>query len=205
MDFCSGDGVEDEVFFWEPGDGEGAVGDESGTVHWYSDLVVVFEEADGVAFGCAPCTDCGADGSAAGYEHVVFVHISCKNYPKLYNKNGVSRGRMPFGICRGPSLLGLVFFLAKKDASSFRDPGWLCQFVVDVSGTRIGESVSFMDDVLIIKQGKRFLGVPLKHVKRNGSSLVVKGLSDFSKAFELGELWRTTRQGHESDGKDRSE
>jgi hypothetical protein len=128
-----------------------------------------------------------------------------KNYPKLYNKNGVSRGRMPLGFCRGPSILSLVFFLAKKDASSLRDPELLCQFVVDIAGKRIGESVSFMGDVLIIKQGKRFLGVPLKHVKRVGTSLVVKGLSDFSKAYELGEQWqRTTRLGYEAHGKDRS-
>jgi len=96
---------------------------------------------------------------------------------------------MPFGICRGPSVFSLLF-LAKKDASLLsHDPGLLCQFVVDTTGARIGESVSFMGDVLIVKQGSRFLGVPLKHVKRNGSSLVVKGLSDYSKAYALGEQW----------------
>lgn len=113
---------------------------------------------------------------------------------------------MPRGILSCPPYLGLVLFFAKKDAASLHDPELLCQFVVDTAGARIGESVSFMDDVLIIKQGKRFLGVPLKHIKKVGSSVVVKGLTNFSKAYELGEQWRQTASlEHETHGKDGSE
>jgi len=71
------------------------------------------------------------------------------------------------------------------------DPEVLCKFVYDASGMKLGESVSFMDDVLIVKNGGRFLGVPMKHVQKTGASLVVKGIFDLTKAYELGEKWRT--------------
>ena len=66
----------------------------------------------------------------------------------------------------------------------------LCRFVVDSVGKKIGESVTIEDDILIIKKGGRFLGVPLKHVEEKEKMVVVKGLIDFSKAYELGENWR---------------
>jgi hypothetical protein len=62
--------------------------------------------------------------------------------------------------------------------------------VVDGSGKKLGESVSVDHDVLIIKSGTFFLGVPLKHVETGEKTLVVRGLVDFTKAYELGEKWR---------------
>ncbi len=89
---------------------------------------------------------------------------------------------------------GLYFFSKKKDSLEKKpvdaDQSMLCKFVVDGTGKRIGESVSMTEDVLIIKAGARFLGVPLKHVEQGEKTLVVRGLIDFSKAYELGEEWR---------------
>jgi hypothetical protein len=91
---------------------------------------------------------------------------------------------------------GLFFFNKKKDPTDPKksienvDPSMLCKFVLDGTGRRLGESVSIDHDVLIIKSGSQFLGVPLKHVASVEKSLVVKGLLDFTKAYELGEKWR---------------
>lgn len=68
--------------------------------------------------------------------------------------------------------------------------GLMCRFVVDIKGTKIGETVAVNDDIIIVKAGIRYLGVPLKHIEKGGKNLLVKGLVDFSKAEELGEEWR---------------
>jgi hypothetical protein len=94
-------------------------------------------------------------------------------------------------------LFSASFFFRKKEESV--DTGktmesveslMLCKFVFDGTGKKIGESVSIDQDVLIIKSGAHFLGVPLKHVESLDKSLMVKGLLDFTKAYELGEKWR---------------
>jgi hypothetical protein len=91
---------------------------------------------------------------------------------------------------------GAFFFWKKEETTEVKkttettDSSMLCKFVVDGSGKKIGESVSISHDVLIIKSGSRFLGVPLKHVESVEKTLVVKGLVDFTKAYELGEKWR---------------
>jgi len=91
----------------------------------------------------------------------------------------------------------MVFFFHKKKeinetvkTTEPGDPSMICKFVLDSAGKKIGESVSVADDVLIIKSGSLFLGVPLKHVASGDKTLVVKGLFDFTKAYELGEKWR---------------
>jgi len=66
----------------------------------------------------------------------------------------------------------------------------LCRFVVDIKGNKIGESVAVNDDIIIVKAGSRYLGVPLKHVEEEEKTLLVKGLVDFDKAEEIGERWR---------------
>jgi uncharacterized protein YneF (UPF0154 family) len=91
---------------------------------------------------------------------------------------------------------GIFFFNKKKETTQQKknpenvDTTMICKFVVDGSGKKIGESVSVADDVLIIKSGSQFLGVPLKHVDSLEKTLVVKGVFDFTKAYELGEKWR---------------
>lgn len=93
-------------------------------------------------------------------------------------------------------MLCLNGFLFKKridqDESerSNNDQDFLCRFVLDGSGKTVGESVAIQDDLLIIKEKKDFLGIPLKHIEENGKKLLVKGLVDTSKAKELGEAWR---------------
>jgi len=94
--------------------------------------------------------------------------------------------------------IGGVFFFNRKKNRDVEDEideeqdNFLCKFVTDGSGRKIGESVSIDDDVLIIKSKERFLGVPLKHVEDKGKTLLVKGLVDLDKAYEMGERWRNT-------------
>jgi len=98
-----------------------------------------------------------------------------------------------------PKYSGGIFFFTKnkkKEISEIKknienvDSSMICKFVTDGIGRKIGESVSIDDDVLIIKSGSQFLGIPLKHVEPGEKTLVVKGLIDFTKAYELGEKWR---------------
>ncbi len=93
--------------------------------------------------------------------------------------------------------MGNIFFFNKKKEDTETQkttenvgPSMICKFVVDGSGKKIGESVSIDHDVLIIKAGTLFLGVPLKHVESGEKTLMVKGIFDFTKAYELGEKWR---------------
>jgi len=93
--------------------------------------------------------------------------------------------------------IGNIFFFNKKKEDNKTkknienaDPSMICKFVVDGLGKKIGESVSIANDVLIIKAGSLFLGVPLKHLESREKTLVVKGIFDFTKAYELGEKWR---------------
>jgi Family of unknown function (DUF5749) len=93
--------------------------------------------------------------------------------------------------------IGNIFFFNKKKEGTEPQktpenvgPSMICKFVVDGSGKKIGESVSIDHDVLIIKSGSLFLGVPLKHVEPVEKTLMVKGIFDFTKAYELGEKWR---------------
>jgi len=67
---------------------------------------------------------------------------------------------------------------------------YLCRFVLDGTGNKLGESIALENDVIIIKSGNKYLGVPLKHVEETGKTLTVKGLIDFTKAEEMGEHWR---------------
>jgi hypothetical protein len=62
--------------------------------------------------------------------------------------------------------------------------------VLDGMKRKIGESVAVDEDILIIKSGSKYLGVPLKHIEESGKTLLVKGLVDRGKAEEIGEKWR---------------
>lgn len=66
----------------------------------------------------------------------------------------------------------------------------ICRFVLDGMSRKIGESVAIDEDILIIKSGNKYLGVPLKHIEEDGKTLLVKGLVDRNKAEEIGEKWR---------------
>jgi hypothetical protein len=96
-----------------------------------------------------------------------------------------------------PEYIGrILFFNKKKETIDMKknieniDSSIICKFVIDGTGKKIGESVSIDHDVLIIKSGSQFLGVPLKHVEPAEKNIMVKGLIDFTKAYELGEKWR---------------
>jgi hypothetical protein len=66
----------------------------------------------------------------------------------------------------------------------------ICRFVLDGIGRKIGESVAIDKDIIIIKSGSKYLGVPLKHVEEDGKTLLVKGLVDRFNAEKMGEKWR---------------
>ena len=66
----------------------------------------------------------------------------------------------------------------------------LCRFVLDGAGRKIGESIAIDEDILIIKSGTKYLGVPLKHIEVEKKTLLVKGLVEQDKAELMGEKWR---------------
>jgi hypothetical protein len=66
----------------------------------------------------------------------------------------------------------------------------LCRFVLDGAGRKIGESVAIDNDILIVKSGTKYLGVPLIHIEEVGKTLLVKGLVEQDKAELMGEKWR---------------
>jgi len=93
--------------------------------------------------------------------------------------------------------LALVFFFSgskrRKDEKYFtgenKEDNLLCRFVLDGLGVKLGESIALNDDIIIIKDGKKYLGIPLKHVDEYGDKLIVKGLVDKKKALKMGEEW----------------
>jgi hypothetical protein len=92
-------------------------------------------------------------------------------------------------------IVGGIFFFTKKnneinDEVDMNNKHLLCRFVTDNTGKKIGESISLDEDIMVIKTGKKFIGVPLKHIEDQESTLLVKGLIDYDKAYELGEKWR---------------
>jgi hypothetical protein len=66
----------------------------------------------------------------------------------------------------------------------------LCRFVLDGAGRKIGESVAIDNDILIVKSGTKYLGVPLIHIEEAGKTLLVKGLIEQDKAELMGEKWK---------------
>jgi len=94
------------------------------------------------------------------------------------------------------SCLGGVFFFSRKkhrkneEEETAKINGLLCRFVLDGLGRKIGESVAVEEDIVIIKSGSKYLGVPLKHIEEDEKTLLVKGLVDQDKAEEMGEKWR---------------
>jgi len=66
----------------------------------------------------------------------------------------------------------------------------LCRFVLDGLGRKVGESVAIDNDILIIKSGSKYLGVPLKHIEEDEKTLLVKGLVEKDNAEMMGEKWR---------------
>jgi len=92
---------------------------------------------------------------------------------------------------------GMFFFSSKKRKKNdevldeeYNMSNLLCRFVLDGLGEKVGESVAIDGDIIVIKAGRKYLGVPLKHIEEEGKTLLVKGLVDQSKAEEMGENWR---------------
>jgi hypothetical protein len=95
------------------------------------------------------------------------------------------------------SIGGMFFFSRRKhkkndevEEEDIYKNKLVCRFVLDGLGRKIGESVAVDEDILIIKSGCKYLGVPLKHIEEEEKTLLVKGLIDQDKAEEMGEEWR---------------
>jgi hypothetical protein len=96
------------------------------------------------------------------------------------------------------NILGGIFIFSKKrrkkseeiEAEEAYKSSLLCRFVMDGAGRKVGESVAIDDDLLIIKSGIKYLGIPLKHIEEEEKTLLVKGLVERDKAELLGEKWR---------------
>ena len=94
--------------------------------------------------------------------------------------------------------IGTVFIFSrnkrKKDIENEKMEEYktdlLCRFVLDGAGRKIGESVAIDNDILIVKSGMKYLGVPLIHIEDAGKTLLVKGLVEQDKAELMGEKWR---------------
>ena len=94
--------------------------------------------------------------------------------------------------------IGFVFLFSrnknKKDVELEKIESYknnlLCRFVLDGAGRKIGESVAVDNDILIVKSGMKYLGVPLIHIEDAGKTLLVKGLVEQDKAEQMGEKWR---------------
>jgi len=92
-------------------------------------------------------------------------------------------------------LIGIILlFKGKKNKQNESDKDnenrLLCRFVLDGAGRKIGESIAIDDDIIIIKAGMKYLGVPLKHIEEEKKTLLVKGLVEQDKAEIMGEKWR---------------
>jgi len=93
-------------------------------------------------------------------------------------------------------LLGGVYFFSRKKRKIeesdevLQERELLCRFVLDGAGRKIGESVAVDNDILIIKSGSKYLGVPIKHIEEEEKTILVKGLVDQDKAELMGERWR---------------
>lgn len=124
--------------------------------------------------------------------------------PKIYNKI-VDTVAVELTIFAGVLFIILVlesvgglFFISrrkrrKNDEAEEEDSkrnSLLCRFVLDGLGRKIGESVAIDGDIVIIKSGSKYLGVPLKHIEEEEKTLLVKGLVDQDKAEAMGEKWR---------------
>ena len=66
----------------------------------------------------------------------------------------------------------------------------LARFVINSQGEKIGESIAVHQDLLIVKQKKTYLGIPLKHISLDGKKLLAKGLINTKKAKQLGSEWK---------------
>jgi hypothetical protein len=107
--------------------------------------------------------------------------------------------------------IGMFFIFSKKgdDHSSEFNPqdsdgnNLLCRFVTDGFGNKIGESIAIDNDIMIIKSGKDFLGIPFKHIFEEEKTLLVKGPIDNEKAKEMGMNWldKTLRSNGDKEGK----
>ena len=95
------------------------------------------------------------------------------------------------------SQIGFVFLFSKnkkiKELTKENEDlkkNLICKFVFDGADKKIGESIAIKEDILIIKSGKKYLGVPIKHIDINEKTLLVKGLIEQDKAEKMGEDWK---------------
>lgn len=103
--------------------------------------------------------------------------------------------------------ISLFKFNQKKDRRQRLDDkqDLVCRFVIDGKGAKIGESIAVDKDILVIKSGEKYLGVPLKHVKKQKNRLQVRGLISRENAEKLGEQWLKHSNRSRAEEKNRQE
>ncbi len=69
-------------------------------------------------------------------------------------------------------------------------PDILCQFVFNGKGEKVGETIAFDGDLVIIKAKEKYYAVPLKHVETKDGRLTVMGVTDWTIAEQLAEKWK---------------
>ena len=122
-------------------------------------------------------------------------------FPKIYNRivdtlaGIIKMFTSIFQSIISQEIIGIILlFKGKKnkqnDFEKDNENRLLCRFVLDGAGRKIGESIAIDDDILIIKAGMKYLGVPLKHIDEEKKTLLVKGLVEQDKAEMMGEKWR---------------
>ena len=107
---------------------------------------------------------------------------------------------------------GMFFIFSRKadniqsdsNSQNSDENNLLCRFVTDGFGNKIGESIAIDDDIIIIKSGKNFLGIPFKHILEEETTLLVRGPIDNERAMEMGKNWldKTLLSNDDPEGKD---
>jgi hypothetical protein len=107
--------------------------------------------------------------------------------------------------------VGMFFIFSRKnvtlppdsDSKDSDENSLLCRFVTDGFGNKMGESIALDNDILIIKSGKDFLGIPFKHIFEEEKTLIVRGPIDNERAKEMGKDWvdKTLRSNINQEGK----
>lgn len=71
----------------------------------------------------------------------------------------------------------------------------LARFVVS-HDKKIGESISFYKDLLIIRKGGKYYAIPMKYIELKNDMLHLKGIIHWEKAEELAKEWKNAQNGN---------
>lgn len=93
-------------------------------------------------------------------------------------------------MLRGQSCASVPCSKAAAQGAEMHETSMLCRFVVDCGGKRIGETIAVDGDVLILKNGKEYLGLPISAVEAKDEGDLTVNEFDAAGAGAMGEVWR---------------